>query len=347
MRAAAARGKGVFAGLALLLGCADCGRHPVERSDSAPPAPSASAVVRLAPVAPIAPARPTCRIMGLEGDVRLAVEDAGASLSLQAPVPAEGWIELAPSARFVVRDPRTARETTFGGPGYVRACVAREEESWIAAGGFESSEGAGETPGAEEWVVTPLGVIRYGAAKVAIDVRARSVGVRMRSGAAFVWAADDAAWRPTMEVDSEGWVRISAETQNMELTLKGTIEPRAAARSAANRCLRQAAEARALATLLLRGTGASQTGDGGEVAAAGIAASKPASQVRARRLARAACAVARLRVQALGRAGGPMGGEVEIEAEAHAIVDQADSAWRTLPLDMGPEPVVGGNVTPR
>ena len=132
-----------------------------------------------------------CRAIAVDGPVHeQGAGDAGAALAQQGEIPTGVWLSLAQSARLVAKDPRTTRETAFVGPALVRVCVAHREESWLATGRFESAIGAGETPGAEEWVVTPLGVIRYMAAKVAVDVRAKDAVVGVGSGVAFMWLDD-------------------------------------------------------------------------------------------------------------------------------------------------------------
>ncbi len=168
-----------------------------------------------------------CRAIAVDGPVRVEGSgDAGGPLPFQGEIPDETWLTLGKDARLVAKDPRTTRETTFVGPARVRACVAHREESWLVAGRFESAIGAGETPGAEEWVVTPLGVVRYMAAKVAVEVRARDTAVGVGSGPAFMWldagvrvtrargasatdagALAEAGVGPT--VDDDGWLRMA------------------------------------------------------------------------------------------------------------------------------------------
>ena len=131
---------------------------------------------------------------------------------LQGLAPIEAWVGLAKGARLVVKDPRTTRETSFrgiSGPARARACVGFAEESWVAAGRFESSVGAGEAPGAEEWIVTPFGVVRYAAAKVTVDVQPRDAEVKLDSGVAFAWTPVGIA--PATDGGLEdGWLRLPA-----------------------------------------------------------------------------------------------------------------------------------------
>jgi hypothetical protein len=54
-----------------------------------------------------------CKIIEGHGDVRLDIgTDAGPPLMVNAPI-APNWVNLPADGRFVVKDPRTARETTF------------------------------------------------------------------------------------------------------------------------------------------------------------------------------------------------------------------------------------------
>jgi hypothetical protein len=234
--------------------------------------------------------------------------EALARLAPQQEVPSASWLVLAPGARLVATDSHTTRETTFLGPARVRACVDGREESWVAAGSFESVAGAGEAPGAEEWVVTPLGVIRYGAAQVRIDVLARDgkVKITLVSGAAFLSLADDAhvqqgagapdAWdagwkaepRPGTPASSsqpknlsEGWQRLEGV---LTIAPARTRRPLDAARATLAQCAGLSKRARDLASAMLSRD-------------ASYAPATAAEQVTTRRLARASCAVAALRVR--------------------------------------------------
>lgn len=277
---------------------ARCGACEPDRG----PAPSASASASSAPGAtrpPIAPSgpigllhprpeRPACKALSVEGDVHLeAAGDAGTTpLLIAGLVPTEGWLVLAPGARFVAKDPRTSRETAFRGPARVRACVELTEETWLASGGFDSSVGSGESPGNEEWVVSPLGVVRYTAAKLAVDVRPRDVRAVVASGGAFVWSSDDASTHTAdggvLGHTDDGWLRAEGGTVTLSATSLAP-SPVDAARGAVSRCTSLGRQAHDLGALVMAG-GA----DAGTIAA----------QVGARRLARAACAVAGLRLAA-------------------------------------------------
>ncbi|MGD0676619.1 MAG: hypothetical protein ABSC94_14465 [Polyangiaceae bacterium] len=242
-------------------------------------------------------------------------EPAGAStatLVAGEEIPEQAWIVAQSHARFVGKDPRTTRETTFWGPGRFLPCVGHREESWVGAGRFESSLGAGEAPGAEEWVVTPVGILRYSAAKAAIDVHPGGASLQVDSGTAFLWVSDDAREKATASTRDAAaddtsdlpWRRISAGTR---IDIAGDGD----ARMAVERCGERASHAELLARLLL-------SHDGGLASGRQIA-----GQVRARRLARASCAVAALRVARM-----PLPDERRPLAEA---LRAADERWAGIP----------------
>jgi hypothetical protein len=303
--------------LAALALAVACGPQKASGTDATPSAVPPLAPIDAAPSSSAAPMdadahmehweearasalRIPCRAIAVDGPVRAeAPGDAGGPLPFQGEIPDETWLTLGKDARLVAKDPRTTRETTFVGPARARPCVAHREESWLLAGRFESAIGAGETPGAEEWVVTPLGVVRYMAAKVAVEVRARDAAVGVGSGPAFMWlqagvhvtaarsatdagALADAGVGPT--VDDDGWLRMAEG----EVTLSPgpARSPVDEARAYVDGCAGLATRAQQLAAALLEGKA---TADG----------STAKEQMRTRRLARAACAVAALRVDTL------------------------------------------------
>jgi hypothetical protein len=268
-----------------------------------------------------------CRAIAVDGEVRAevvgdaGVDGGGTALGIQAEIPQDAWLSLAQGARLVAKDPRTTRETTFLGRARARPCVGRREESWIAAGSFMSVAGAGETPGAEEWVVTPLAVVRYAAATLRVEVGFRDTTVAVGEGVALLWLTDDARVHGSKQpvgdaasaapIDEEGWKRLSGGT----VTIAAAHPPLdlSAARTAVDRCASLAARARSLAAELLSPRAGQSPG-----------ASTISDQVTTRRLARAACAAAELRARLLP----PIPGREDLSAR----VAGADSAWLTLPV---------------
>ncbi len=338
---------GSLAALALsLTHCGGCGPEANRGSigDAAPssavvPPASASAATtastRPSSAVSAGQSRPpqlACRAIAVDGDVHLeppvisgAAVDAGfTAVLLEGLVPTEGWVALARAARLVAKDPRTGRETTLRGPARARACVGFAEETWVASGTFESAVGAGETPGAEEWVVTPLGVLRYSAARLSVDVRdlasrGGEARVSVPGGGALLWPADDARLLVAKGPDAgasntktdDGWIRAEGA-----LTLSGSAAGVDGARAAVGRCSALAQQAHDLSAILLAG---------------GADAGTIITQVSTRRLARAACAVAGLRLHAL-----PASSPESVTSELARTFAAASAAWSTLPAAPAP-----------
>ena len=268
----------------------------------------------------------SCRALAVEGEVAFD-PDGGAAVAPSVELHGDQWLVLAANSRLVAKDPRTGRETTFRGPGRVRACVDSLEESWLGRGVFESSVGSGEAPGAEEWVVTPLGVVRFAAGQLSVEASAQDVRIRVAQGTAFVWVAEDAVARTAGgKVDGgagwskgeEGWLRLASGAVKFALTPGRTALE--AARAGVSACVRLATSSRDQASAVLSNTG--------DAAASGAAV---AEQVMTRRLARGACAVASLRVADLPPS--------QAQAGLDETLGGARTAWRALPFlaDAGPE----------
>jgi hypothetical protein len=288
-------------------------------ADAGPAGPGANA----SPSTP-RPPRLRCRVIAVDGTATIEAKDGESSAALagEAEVPEKAWVTLASASRFVAKDPRTARETIFIGPARARACVDRTEESWLSSGTFESVVGAGESPGAEEWVITPYAVVRYAAARVHVEVHATETRLTVASGVALLW--------PTHAKElSEGWQRLS---EGQTATARTTGSALDATRSAVEQCAALARTSRDLAYVILNGTSDAALPDGA------AAADEVKDQVRTRRLARAACGIAALRLD-LSQASQDGGATVRVDGgpwgELAAKWADADAAWRTLPLAQG------------
>jgi hypothetical protein len=313
-------------------GCGACEPSSVQGNDGAVASGAAAALSAQPPPSVGAHAHPpaqrlACRAIAVDGDVHLEVPaEAGlVPLLIEGLVPTEGWLALAKGAKFVAKDPRTTRETTFrGAPGRARACVGYGEESWIAAGGFDSTMGSGEAPGQEEWVVTPLGVVRYAAATLSVDVRPKDESIAVTNGVAFLWAGDDARIRATpvrggatdggattknaspARDETDGWIRL----ENASLSLSpaaGPPDTLDAAHAAVEKCSSLGKIAHDLTSTLMAG---------------GADAAVITQQVTTRRLARAACDVAGLRIGALPPSEATLG--------LGKSLAEANTAWTTI-----------------
>lgn len=250
----------------------------------APPSPSADIGPRL-----LLPAK-NCRALEVKGRV---ADEAGRLLTTSAPLDRAAWLALDRGATLAIKNTVTGRELVFSGAGRVYPCVGGEEQFYLARGGVRTAAVAGARPGAEVLIATPHGVVRYGDARLDIEVASNAVVVHADVGDA--WFESPSADGAGM---SEEKVAAGARLERKGLTvdvkaLVGTCETTA-----------QAAEERARAVL--------KPGPSDRSAPLG---KRAAEHMRARRAARFACAVAAAAlgtienvgdreslVQALGRA---------------------------------------------
>jgi hypothetical protein len=311
--------------------CAACHRAPQEAHDAGTPgegaSPPPSAALERGPHHATATALP-CRAVTLEGDVRPIHGDpfdggtTEAPVVLQSTLPEDVWLLAGDRARLVAKDPRTTRETTFVGPGRFRPCVGHREESWVGAGRFDSTVGAGESPGAEEWVVTPFAVVRYASAKLQLEVMPKTMNLAIEAGPVFVWPADDAKSDRHDRAPSRGdaaaleddtdlpWQRVGEGNMHV-LSISAS-----AARPAVDTCADRARRAEELTRRIM--TTAVEAG------ASRALSERVAEQVRARRLARAACAVAGVRLA--------LSGESAERRDLEGILRDANARWAAVPL---------------
>ena len=298
---------GLVAVLTLLAGLAVIACHSSSSSrSSGGPGGSASATpsaepssVPVASVAPSASGRPPpprCRAVSVSGTSTMtalslpldAGAGAGAMVAESADIPDDVWIDLQKGAKLTARHPHSTRETTFTGPGRVRSCVAHSEEAWVAQGTFESVPSSGERPGAEEWVITPLGVVRYASARVEIDVKPQRTEVKLTNGSAYVWTDEHPSSITPPQASAavatrvaDGWTRLDG-TGTISFTPKVPAKAEEAAKAAVDRC-GEAAKASKNLAMAVAGPDAS------------LAQVAP-RHVMARHIARASCDVALLQV---------------------------------------------------
>ncbi len=296
---------------------AGCDTRPSGGATTATPTPASAPPAASAPPTTTAATASAqcCRILGVTGQATLSSLDGGgiSRLGLGATPAPHAWVALEDATKLQTKNPRTGRELAFDGPGRVQPCnpsaTGDDEEAWVQRGRFASAPGSGEAPGQEQWVVTPLGVVRYAAATAQVRVDA-DVSVRVAQGAAWLWVAADARRRADAAVDADGWTRLGAESAE-QIVPAGTGAPNlaAAASSALAECKTAARDAWSLAHALAEKAG----GPLGEL---------PVQHVVARRRARAACAVAGLRAAALD---GPERTRLTV------AVRVADFTWSALP----------------
>jgi hypothetical protein len=214
----------------------------------------------------------------------------GVPLVSGSAVPDEAWIDVPKAGRLTTRDAVSTRESSYEGPGRFRVCIDHKEEAWVEEGTFESVAGAGERPGAEQWIATPLGAARYDAARWKITVTDRAVEIRVQAGTGYFWPAEGVATQYFAEAgaipegNDQGWVRLNGGTGARLTVPKPVLTPDGAG-AALDRCVAAAKEAMAITASL-----------GAPDANLAEGASR---DVVARRAAHAACAVAHLRVETM------------------------------------------------
>ena len=244
-----------------------------------------------------------CRIMASEG---------GPSASADAT----GWLDVAAKANFTVRTLESGRELRFEGPGRVRACGG--DVALVAEGSAVGLPGSGEAPGAEQWVATACGVARW-ASGVHRLVGARDTCILQSSmGSASLYLAVDVtaeevvdggapeAGVPSPAAGGAGpWRRIDAK-RAFRLRGRGSLATPVAVKAALGACEGAAQNVQSLAARMT--SPEAGTGSVGELAA---------ESVVARGVARAACAVAAVRLALSGS-----------RPEDQGRLDAASARWR-------------------
>jgi hypothetical protein len=251
--------------------------------------------------------------------------DAGANFLVRdMQIPEGDWIDLPATAKLTAKSPRTLRESTFEGVGIVRPCVDHDEEAWMIGGNFAAISPGNESPGAEEWVVTTLGVVRYTSASLFIRTDKKAINVKVTGGNAsilvpsFVHLKDSSDAGTGLDAGVSDWVR---EDQGFSGTLSSTLADEKMAPTAIDLCASAAAATKAIA-LQLEAPDASIGVLGGQ-------------HTEQRRLARGLCSLARVLVakmpddKASAQGGAPS--SPTSKTKLQAAIDAAEKDWRTLP----------------
>jgi hypothetical protein len=141
-------------------------------------------------------------------------------------------------------------------------------------------------------------VVRYSAARVRVDVRPSGTTTTIGTGVAFVWPPQ----RATPDLEADGWQRLEGGP-----ALQVAAGPGADPASALAQCTALARRTRALTEALLSG---------------GADARIVRDQVASRRVARAACDVAHLRLSVSTSVDQPPGWAAQLA--------EAEKLWRAL-----------------
>jgi hypothetical protein len=212
------------------------------------------------------------------------------------------WLELQDGAKLSLRHVASAREWTLFGPAKVRPCLDGEEQIALATGRIKSTVGGGARPGAEVFVFTPLGTVRYGDATLSVTAEAARVAVALEAG--------DAWLEPIGKSSS-----TRPEPQKLARSEVVSLKPNRALLE--QRCAEDAQAAAEVARAML-------SAPHGKV----DLSKKAVSHLKARRRARLSCG------EALAYAG-RLDGE-----ERGRLLDrlsELDQIWRAFPKASGPE----------
>jgi hypothetical protein len=156
-------------------------------SASALPSPvSASAAAATASATARELQKAPCRAMRVTGTVRT---EHGQELATQSALDGREWLDIGARSELVVRHGASARELSLHGPGRFLPCRSGLEQVLIGEGTLRSSPGTGVRPGAEVWVATPFGALRYADADLELVVTRLSLELKVRGGQAFAEAA--------------------------------------------------------------------------------------------------------------------------------------------------------------
>ncbi|MBX3186262.1 MAG: hypothetical protein KF819_04570 [Labilithrix sp.] len=244
---------------------------------------------------------PPCRVMTAEN---------GPSPTADATT----WLDVPAKGSFTVKILESGRELRFEGPGRVRPCA--DDVTLVADGAAIGLPGAGEAPGSEQWIATACGVVRWASGVHRMTGAGDGCKLQSSLGTAHLFVADDVVVEdapldggaaPSAEAGASpagAWRRIDAK-RALRLRSKRPLDDVAAAKTALGACERAAQAVQALSAQMSAGDASAPIGDlaSGSVAARGVA--------------RAACALAAVRVSL---AGSP--------PEEQKRLDAASARWR-------------------
>jgi hypothetical protein len=299
-------------GLALLLTSAACGcdAKPNANANASVDASAVALAVTVPDDALPLPSSPLplCRIMASENGP-------------PATADATTWLALPAHASFTARTLETGRELRFEGPGRVRACGG--DVALVMEGSAIGLPGSGESPGAEQWVATACGVARWASGVHRFTGARDACKLQSSLGTAQLYAASDVT---VVEVAVDGgapadadagvahaagtegankarataWRRIDGR-RAFALHPRGAIDGAAGVKTALAGCEHAAEAVQKVASAMLPVADAGTDAGAGAGAGGGRKLGDLAEEsVVARGVARAACAVAAVRIALAG-----------------------------------------------
>jgi hypothetical protein len=257
-----------------------------------------------------------CRAKSLKGGatVRPSLDDPPRPLVQGDLLPEEARLDLAPDAELSLQATTSTREIAVRGPAALVACPGGEEEVRVSFGRISGYPGMGVRPGADVWIATPLGVVRFADAQIEIEVAgpsAERLSVKIGGGKATFMAAKgvrlqgspDAGTLDEILIPGGGTFSADRPSTPLPKLLRDLV----------GACRTEAEAAREAGVRVLE-SGAS--GDPGQLG------QRAFDHVRTRQRARAACEVARA-------AGGLKPGA--LDSPMLAQLAGADEKWKSSP----------------
>ncbi len=252
--------------------------------------------------------------MSLKGGatVRTSPDDSPRPLVQGELVPEEARLELAPDAELSLQATTSTREIALRGPATLVACPGGEEEVRVSTGRISGFPGVGVRPGADVWIATPLGVVRFADAQIEVAVVGPyRIEVKIEGGKATFMAAlgvhlqglADAGALDEILIPGGGTFFADRVAMPLPRLLRDLVSA----------CLTEAEAGREAGVRVLE-SGA--TGD------PGLLGQRAFAHVRARQRARAACEVA--------RATGALKPGA-LDSQMLAQLAAADEKWKSAP----------------
>ncbi len=238
--------------------------------------------------------RPACKVMSSDGGPAASAD-------------ATRWIDLPAASTFTVRTLETGREMKFEGPGRVRACGS--DVALVAEGAIVGMPGSAEAPGVEQWAATACGTMRWTSGVHRFSASPHACIMQSLLGASHVWIAEDVTVEDSARDGgiAPPWRRIDAK-RTLTLKAKAMVELNSAraVKSSLEACERASDHVHELRSRMSTvstaranlSVPAPDSGSLGELAAESVAS---------RGIARAACAVAAVRIALAGSATGDEG----------------------------------------
>lgn len=221
------------------------------------------------------------------------------------------WLDLPGASSFTVRTLETGRELRYEGPGRVRACSG--DVALVAEGAAVGLPGSGEAPGVEQWVATACGVARWAAGVHRFSSTRDECRLQSSTGSVHLYVAPDVTASEIVDggappadagTSASPWRRIDIR-QSFLLKGRGPLDAGAATKTALGACERAATTVQSLSAGMTAPEAGTNPGD------------LAAESVAARGIARAACAVAAVRVALSGA-----------RSDDVARLDAASTRWR-------------------